>query len=160
MSKRGSFSGSASFASSSVVRGMLEVSRKIDDSLWTSQQLGRSKQEVAQMQARCHAFRHLPDPTQPARDEGYHSQEQEWMQMEDHQPACAATSGGRVGTSDTLTERVEPRSFVAAGDRVLVHLSNATSTACPGGTRQSQRTNVPAEEPEQLETQLPRQKGS
>ena len=42
-----------------------------------------SKEEVAQLQARCDEVRHHPEPTQYARDEGDLSQQLEWMQMEE-----------------------------------------------------------------------------
>ena len=61
------------------------------------------------MQARCSDIRHLPEPTQYARDERHLSQELEWMQMEEYPPESASTSNGRVDTDDTtLIERVEP----------------------------------------------------
>ena len=56
--------------------------------------------------------------TQHARDEGYLSQELEWMQMEETQPEPATEGSGRMGTDDTtLIVRVAPSSFGAAGDR-------------------------------------------
>ena len=86
----------------------------------------RSKEEVAQLQARCDEFWHHLEPTQYARDKRYLSQGLEWMQMEEHQPQSAATSNGRVGTGDTtLIERVEPSSFGAADGRLFVHLSSS-----------------------------------
>ena len=46
--------------------------------------------------------------------------------METTQPGCAAAGSEGMGTDDTtLTERVEPSSFVAAGDRLLVHLNSS-----------------------------------
>ena len=67
--------------------------QKFDDvargsySLWTWQSAHLSKfgmvqkDEVAQFQARCNELRHLLEPTQVSRDEGYRSQELESMQM-------------------------------------------------------------------------------
>ena len=53
--------------------------------------------------------------------------------MEDNQPGSAATGSGRLGTEDTaLVVVVKPSSFVAAGDRMPVHLNSSDSTACPG----------------------------
>ena len=70
------------------------------------------------------------------------SQELEWMQLEEHQLGSAATEW-RNG---------EPRSFFAAGDRLLVHLSSSKITACPEDTRtSSQSCNVRVEELEQVE---------
>ena len=83
------------------------------------------------------------------------------MQMEEHQPGSAATGRGGMGTDDTtLIERVEPSSFVAAADRLLVHLNSSYSTACAGDTWTStQSFNVPVEEPQQVEgQQLPRKR--
>ena len=49
--------------------------------------------------------------------------------MEDSQPGSAATGGGGIGADDTtLIERVEPSSFVVAGDRLLVDLSSSKIT--------------------------------
>ena len=48
-----------------------------------------------------------------------------------------------LGTDDTTwTEVVEPSSFVAAGGRLLVHLINSYSTACPGDTQAPQKVQV------------------
>ena len=70
------------------------------------------------------------------------------MPLEEHQPESAATGNERVGTDDTtLMTRVEPRSL--------------GESARPGGTRTpSPSSNVPVEEPEQMESeaQLPRKK--
>ena len=56
--------------------------------------------------------------------------------MEGYQPVSSAAGGGVLGTDDNiLIEVVEPSSFVAAGDRLLVHLNSCYSTACPGDTR-------------------------
>ena len=76
------------------VKVMLEVERRIFNLIsrscslcirqsQISQQLNRSKEEVAQLQARCHEYRHLHEPTQYARDGGYLSQKLKWMQMEE-----------------------------------------------------------------------------
>ena len=44
------------------------------------------------------------------------------MQMEDTQPK-SAIGGGGLGTDDTtMIEGVDPSSFAASGDRLLVHL--------------------------------------
>ena len=46
--------------------------------------------------------------------------------MEDNQPESVAT--GRLGTDDTtLIEVVDPSSFAAAGDHLLVHLNSSFS---------------------------------
>ena len=73
--------------------------------------------------------------------------------MDGSQLGSDATGCRRVNTDDTtLTERVEPSSFGAAGDRLLVHLSISKITACPGDTRiNTKRFDVLAEEPEQGE---------
>ena len=88
--------------------------------------------------------------TQCARDEGYLCQELEWVHMEDHQPGSAATTLGEMGAGDTISiGRREPSSFVAAGDRLLVHLHSSYSTACPGDTPTTLKSsNVPVEESE------------
>ena len=77
----------------------------------------------------------------------------EVMQTEENQPEYAAKGNGRVGIDETtLIERVEPSFFGAAGDRLLVHLSSSRFTACPADTRTPpQSSNVPVEEPEQVE---------
>ena len=60
--------------------------------------------------------------------------------MEDDQPGCAAT------------EVVEPSTFVAAGDRLLVHLNSSYNTACRGDTRAATKSfEVLVEEPQQVE---------
>ena len=88
--------------------------------------LDRSKEEVAQLQARCDEFWHHLVPTQYARDEGYLSQELEWLCMEENRLGSAATGSGGKGTDDTtLIERGEQSSFVAEGDRLPVHLSSS-----------------------------------
>ena len=47
------------------------------------------------------------------------------MHTETNQPGSAAAGSVRMGTDDTvLIERVELSSFVAAGDRLLVHLNS------------------------------------
>ena len=81
--------------------------------------------------------------------------------MEGNQPGATATGGGMGNNIDDtpLIERVKPSSFVAAGDRLLVHPSSPKITACPGDTRTAKKsTNVPVDEPEQVrrETALPR----
>ena len=53
----------------------------------------------------------------------------------------------------TLVERVETSSFVAASERLPVHLSSSTITACPGETRTTTKSsNVLVQEPEQVES--------
>ena len=96
--------------------------------------LDRSEEEVAQLQARCREFWHHPEPTQYARNEGYLSQELQWMHIEETQPASAATGG----TDDTaLIERVE---------------SNSCGAVVSGGSKQVERTKFPEKkEAEQLE---------
>ena len=70
--------------------------------------LERSKENVAQLQACCIELWHHPDTTQCERDEGYLSQELEWMFMEERRRESAVTGSGRVGIDDTiLNERVE-----------------------------------------------------
>ena len=91
-----------------------------------SQHLDRSKEEVAPLRARCNDFWHLLEPTPYARDERYLFQELEWMQMEEHEPESATICSGRMGTDET---RVEPSSFGATGDRLLIHLSSSEITA-------------------------------
>ena len=56
------------------------------------------------------------------------------MQMAENQPVSAATGtgSGRMGSDSTLIEGLEPSSFVAAGDRLPVHLNSAFSPAHPG----------------------------
>ena len=55
------------------------------------------------------------------------------MHMEESQSESAATCSGGTGTDDTtFIEVVEPSSFAAAGDRLLLHLNISYSTACPG----------------------------
>ena len=47
------------------------------------------------------------------------------MQIEAHQPGPAATGRAGIGTYETtLIERVEPSSFGAVGDRLLVYLTS------------------------------------
>ena len=102
-----------------------------------------------------------PEPTQHARDEGYRSEEQERLSMEEDQPGSAANGSGGLGTDDTtLIERVEPSTFGAAGHRLPVHLSSSEITACPADTGTStQRSNVPVEEQNKWwETRLPRKR--
>ena len=68
--------------------------------------------------------------------------------MEEHQLGSAARASGGMGTEDTtMIERVEPTSFAAAGDRLLVHLS----AACPGDPQATPEScAVLVEEPERL----------
>ena len=57
------------------------------------------------------------------------------MQLEEDQLGSAATDGGGTGIDDTtLIDRVEPSSFVEAGDRLLVQISSSRITACLGDT--------------------------
>ena len=50
-----------------------------------------------------------------------------------------------------MIERVEPSSFVAAGDPLSVHLSSSRITACPADTTTATHSfSVPVEEPAQL----------
>ena len=79
-----------------------------------------------------------PEPIQYTRDEGYLSQELEWMERNQH--GSDATGSGGIGTQDTtLIERVEPSSVVAAGDRLPDYLNSSYSSACPGDTQDSHR---------------------
>ena len=56
--------------------------------------------------------------------------------MEEHPREPVATGNGGRGTDDTkMIQRVEPSSFITAGDRLLVHLNSSDSTACPGDTQ-------------------------
>ena len=114
-----------------------------------------SKEEVAQLHCKLVAtnFEHLPEPAQYARDEGCLSPELAWVHMEETQPGSAATGGGRVGIDDTsLIERGESSSFVAAGDRLLVHFSSSRITACLGDARGTPHSShVPVEKPAQVE---------
>ena len=82
-------------------------------------------------------------PTQYTRDEGYLSQELGRMRMSENQLGSVATGSGGIGTHDTtLIERVELSSFVAGGDRLLVHLNSSYSsysTACLGDSPENQK---------------------
>ena len=84
------------------------------------------------------------------------------MQMEENQPGSAATCSGGMGTDETtLTERLEPNSFGAGGDRLLVHLSSSKVTARPGNTRaatQSSGVFFFLQEAQQVETDTTTQK--
>ena len=52
-----------------------------------------------------------------------------------------------MGTDDTtLIGKVEPSSFVAVGDRLLVHLNSSYGTACPGDTRTATKKSIVAVE--------------
>ena len=68
-----------------------KVIRLESEYLKICQHLDGSKDEVAQLQVRCNACWHL-EPTKHARDEGYLSQELEWMPMEENHSESAATS--------------------------------------------------------------------
>ena len=80
-------------------------------------------------------------------------QELEWTQVEEHWSGSAATDTGGMGTHDsTSIGRVEPRSFVALGDRLLVHVDSSFSTVCLGDTQIATKSfKSPSEESEQLE---------
>ena len=82
------------------------------------------------------------------------------MQMEENHPGCAATGSGGLSLDDTtLIERVEQSSLVAAGDRLLVHLSSSKNIACLGDALTStQISDVSQKEPEHVERRLPRTK--
>ena len=108
--------------------------------------LAWSKEEVAQLLACCDEFWHLLEP-QYARDKVLHSPELEWMHMVEKRPEAAATGSGRLGT-DVTTLMVEPRSFVAAGDRLLVQPNSSCSTHTPTVSKSS---NFLLEEPQQVE---------
>ena len=71
------------------------------------------------------------------------------MQKEEHLLVSAATGRVGMGTHDTtLIGRVEPSSFGAVGDRLLVHLTSSKNTACLGDTpTATQSSNVLVEEP-------------
>ena len=48
-----------------------------------------------------------------------------------------------MGTDDTtLIGKVEPSSFVAVGDRLLVHLNSSYGTACLGDTRTATKNRL------------------
>ena len=84
-----------------------------------SHNLERSKEEVAQSQARCNEFWHHRDPTQCTRDEANLSPELEWMHMEENHIGSGARGGGGMGIDvTTLAEGVAASSFAAAGDRL------------------------------------------
>ena len=154
------------------LRVMIEVERQTSNTLQAEvlrlgaehlqicQKWERSKEEVAQLQARCNEFGHLLEPTQSTRDEGYFSPELELMQMEENEPGSAATGCVRMGTDETtLIDRVEPSPFVVAGDRLPVHPSSSKITACLSDTLPStQSSGVLAEEPEQVERDTASQK--
>ena len=55
-----------------------------------------STAEVALLQARCNEFWYHAEPTQYARDEGYLSQEMEWMYVEENQLGSAAAGSGAL----------------------------------------------------------------
>ena len=62
------------------------------------------------------------------------------MTVEENQPGSPATGVGGMGPDDTISiERVEPSSFVAASDRLLVHLNSSHSIAGPGDTPNSRK---------------------
>ena len=126
-----------------------DVLRLRDENLQISQSLDKSKEEVAQLQARCNEFRRHLKPTQYTRYEAYLSRAG-WMHMEENQPGSATTGRGGVGTDDTtLIKVVEPSSCVLAGDRLPVHLNSPYSTAGPGDTRTNTTcSHVLVEEPE------------
>ena len=64
------------------------------------------------------------------------------MHLEENQSESAATCSGGMGTDDTtLIEVVEPSSYAAAGDRLLVHLNISYSTACRGDIRASTKSS-------------------
>ena len=124
----------AQFVQKRQLRGMLGVERKGSttsqaevirfgsENPQISQNSDWSQEEVAQLQTRSIDSWPHPEPTQYARDEGYLSQELQWLLMEEHQLESAATGGGRVGTHcTTLLERVETRSIGAADDCLSVH---------------------------------------
>ena len=73
----------------------------------------------------------------------------EWMRMEETQTGFAATGSGGLGIDGTtFIEVVEPSSFVAVGDRLLVHLNSSHSVACFGDTQTYTNSScVPLEEP-------------
>ena len=154
------------------LRGMIDVDRQNSntlhatvlclgaDNLQLTQSLDRSEEEVAQLEARRHEFWDQLEPNQFPRDEGHSSQELEWMRMEENQLASAATGCGEMCIDDTtFIGTVEPSSFVAAGDRLLVHLLSPCCTACSGDTRAAAKSsNIPVEQPEQVERETTSQK--
>ena len=118
--------------------GMIEIKRQTSrilqadvlrlraDKVQNSQRLDMSEEERAHLRAGCNFWRH-PEPAQFSRDEGYLSQELEWMHVEDNDPGSAATGCGGLGIDDTTTtEVVELGQFVAP-----VHLYGYCSTASP-----------------------------
>ena len=135
---------------------MLEVKRQKSNSLQVdvlrrgaenpkpSQILNRSKDEVAQLQARSREIWRDPEPTHSIREMKYI--------VHQNQPESAAIGCGELGTDVTiLMEGVEPSSFAAAGDRLLVHLNSSCSVVCLGDPLTTpESSNVLVEEPEQL----------
>ena len=77
-----------------------------------------------------------------------------------NQPESAATGTGGMGTDDTsLINGVEPNSFVAAGDRLHVHLHSSCNAACPGEIWATTKSSFALlEEPQRVEreAQLPK----
>ena len=138
------------------VRGMLEVKRQKSNSLQVdvlrrgaenpqlSQILDRSKDEGAQLQVRSRKIWRDPEHTHSIREMKYI--------VHQNQPESAAIGCGGLGTDVTiLMEGVEPSSFAAAGDRLLVHLNSSCSTVCLGDPLTTpESSNVFVEEPEQL----------
>ena len=99
------------------------------------------------MQARCNEFGH-PEPTQHTRDEASLSR----TGVDAHGRICAwvcllpQVVDEWVLLTPPLLKR-ERGSFVAAGDRLPVHLNSSYSTACPGNDK---HISFPVEAPEQV----------
>ena len=102
------------------------------------------------MQDHCNEFWHHSEPAQHARDGGYLSR----AGVDAHGKISLdlLPSSGGLGTDDTtLSEVVEPSSFDAAGDRLLVHLNCSYSTACGGARTRERDTTSQKREAEKLD---------
>ena len=80
--------------------------------------------------------------------------------MEDNQLGSAATGSRGLCTDDTTsTEVVDPSSFVAVGDRMLVQLGSSFSTALPGDHQAtSESSDLLVEEPPTIGEKILRQR--
>ena len=105
-----------------------EVLRFGVEDLHLSQHLDRSRGDVVELQARCNELWHHPEPysTRVIEDTSLKTWSRcKWKKVcLDLLPQVF----GGLGIDDTtVTERVEPSSFVAAGDRLPVHLNSSYS---------------------------------
>ena len=112
--------------------------------------MDRSKEEVAQLQARCNELWHQSVATQCTRDAGYLSR----VGMDAHRrkpsvvllPEAVAEW---VLMNTTLIEKGGAEFVCSTGDRLPVHLNSSDSTACPGDTQTATTSeHVLVEEPE------------